>query len=118
YIAQMPLEVKDAVFGNVGSIIAFRTSADDARNMLKYVEPRFEEHDLIHMHNRHFIISMTIEGEKVPAFSAVTLNLPPQSGDDAQFIIEHSRSLYASSREVVDRYAGERNLEVGKLQQQ
>src|SRR6185437_8422158 len=82
YIAQMPMEVKDAVFGNVGSIVAFRTSADDARNMLKYVEPRFEEHDLIHMHNRHFIISMTIEGEKVPAFSAVTLNLPPQSGDD------------------------------------
>ncbi len=116
YIAQMPLEVKDAVFGNVGSIIAFRTSADDARNMLKYVEPRFEEHDLIHMHNRHFIISMTIEGEKVPAFSAVTLNLPPQSGDNSQFIIDHSRSLYASSREVVEHYVSERYLEVGKLQ--
>lgn len=118
YIAQMPLEVKDAVFGNVGSIIAFRTSADDARNMLKYVEPRFEEHDLIHMHNRHFIISMTIEGEKVPAFSAVTLNLPPQSGDETQYIVEHSRSLYASSREVVERYVGERYLEVVKPQQQ
>lgn len=114
YIAQMPLEVKDAVFGNVGSIIAFRTSADDARTMLKYVEPRFEEHDLIHMHNRHFIISMTIEGEKVPAFSAVSLNLPLQEGDESNYIVEHSRSLYASSREVVERYVGERYLDVGK----
>src|SRR5258708_21633863 len=60
YIAQMPMEVKDAVFGNVGSIIAFRASADDARTMLKYFEPRFEEHDLIHIHNRHVIITMTI----------------------------------------------------------
>lgn len=114
YIAQMPLEVKDAVFGNVGSIIAFRTSADDARTMLKYFEPRFEEHDLIHMHNRHFVISMTIEGEKVPAFSAVSLNLPVQEDSSSSFIIEHSRSLYASSREVVERYVGERYLDVGK----
>jgi hypothetical protein len=114
YIAQMPIEVKDAVFGNVGSIIAFRTSADDARSMLKYVEPRFEEHDLIHMHNRHFIISMTIEGEKVPAFSAVSLNLPVQEGDETDHIVAHSRALYASSREVVERYVGERYLDVGK----
>ena len=35
YIAQMMQSVKDAVFGNVGSIISFRTSADDARTMQK-----------------------------------------------------------------------------------
>lgn len=114
YIAQMPMEVKDAVFGNVGSIIAFRTSADDARTMLKYVEPRFEEGDLIHMHNRHLIVSMTIEGEKVPAFSAITLNLPPLQGDATQFIVDHSRSLYASSLEVVERYVSERYLDTAK----
>jgi len=118
YIAQMPVEVKDAVFGNVGSIIAFRTSADDARTMLKYVEPRFEEGDLIHMHNRHLIVSMTIEGEKVPAFSAITLNLPPQQGDESAFIVEHSRALYASSLEVVEHYVGERYLDNGRPKSQ
>lgn len=114
YIAQMPVEVKDAVFGNVGSIIAFRASADDARAMLKYFEPRFEEHDLIHMHNRHFIISMTIEGEKIQAFSGITLNLPPQGEDFSARIIDRSRSQYASSREYVERYVHERYLDAAK----
>jgi type IV secretory pathway TraG/TraD family ATPase VirD4 len=107
YIAQMPMEVKDAVFGNVGSIVAFRMSADDARVMLRYFEPKFEEYDLIHMHNRHFVISMTIEGEKVPAFSAISLNLPEHQFDNSLEIIERSRAQYAVSREYVDRYISE-----------
>ncbi|HEY4160902.1 MAG TPA: DUF87 domain-containing protein [Candidatus Saccharimonadales bacterium] len=110
YTAQMMQEVKDAVFGNVGSIISFRTSADDARMMLKYFEPKFEEHDLVHMNNRHFAISMTIGGEKVPAFSAISLNLPPFATDYSTQIIAHSRSQYAQSRESVERYVGERYL--------
>ncbi|HUD10736.1 MAG TPA: type IV secretion system DNA-binding domain-containing protein [Candidatus Saccharimonadales bacterium] len=110
YIAQMLPEVRDAVFGNVGSVISFRTSADDARAMLKYFEPKFEEHDLVHMHNRHFVISMTIEGEKVQAFSAITLNLPPQGEDNSQAIIENSRAQYATSRLQVERYVNERYL--------
>ncbi len=108
YIAQMPLEVRDAVFGNVGSIIAFRMSADDATKMTRYFEPSFTEHDLVHMHNRYFVISMTIEGEKVPAFSSISLNLPPQEQDYSAEIIKNSRARYAVSRELVDKFVGER----------
>ena len=110
YIAQMPQEVKDAVFGNVGSIVAFRMSADDSRTMLKYFEPKFTEYDLVHMHNRHFVVSMTIEGEKVPGFSAISLNLPPQQTDYTAHIIDNSRRAYGVSREFVDRYVNERYL--------
>ena len=110
YIAQMPLPVKDAVFGNVGTIVAFRMGADDARVMLKYVEPKFTETDLMHMHNRHFVISMTIDGEKVPAFSAITLNLPEQPFDQTAYIIDHSRATYAATRSFVERAVGERYL--------
>ena len=110
YIAQMPQEVKDAVFGNVGSIVAFRMSADDSRTMLKYFEPKFTEYDLVHMHNRHFVVSMTIEGEKVPGFSAISLNLPPQQTDYTAHIITNSRRAYGVSREFVDRYVNERYL--------
>lgn len=117
YIAQMSVEVKDAVFGNVGSTVAFRMGADDARTMLKYFEPKFTEYDLVHMHNRHFVISMTIEGEKVPGFSAITLNLPPQQFDETPRIIANSRSLYAASRGYVERYVNERyELNTNKAQ--
>jgi hypothetical protein len=95
YIAQMSPEVKDAVFGNVGSMIAFRMGADDARGMQRYFEPRFEEYDLVHMHNRHFVVNMTIQGEKTPAFSAFTIDLPPHETDETANIIEHSRAEYA-----------------------
>lgn len=110
YIAQMSMEVKDAVFGNVGSIIAFRMGVDDARNMQRYFEPRFTEYDLVHMHNRHFVISMTIEGEKIPGFSAISLNLPPDGQSYTAEIIERSRAQYSVSRDFVDRYVGERYL--------
>jgi hypothetical protein len=114
YIAQMPIEVKDAVFGNVGSIISFRMSADDARTMTRYYEPQFTEYDLVHMHNRHFVISMTIGGEKVPSFSAISLNLPPWGEDYTDHIVERSRASYSVSREFVDKYVHERYLDAPK----
>jgi hypothetical protein len=104
------MEVKDAVFGNVGSIVCFRMSADDGNVMQRYFEPQFLQHDLVHMHNRHFVISMTIEGEKVPGFSAVSLNLPPQGDNYSAHIVERSRATYGSTREFVDRYIHERYL--------
>jgi len=100
YIAQMSLDVKDAVFGNVGSMVAFRMGADDARSMQRYFEPKFSEYDLVHMHNRHAVVNMTIDGEKSPAFSAITLDLPPQSRDISEKIIESSRQNYAVNREI------------------
>jgi type IV secretory pathway TraG/TraD family ATPase VirD4 len=110
YIAQMMDTVKDAVFGNVGSIISFRTSADDARTMLKYFEPKFLEYDLVHMHNRNFVVSMTIDGEKAQAFSAFTLNLPQQTTDYSEQIIAHSRETYAISRGNVETYVQDRYI--------
>ena len=108
YIAQMSQEVKDAVFGNVGSMIAFRMGADDARTMQRYFEPRFEEYDLVHMHNRHIVINMTIEGEKSPAFSAITLDLPEQTFDETANIIKHSRTRYSLQKATVEQYIRDR----------
>jgi hypothetical protein len=108
YIAQMTTQVRDAVFGNVGSIVSFRTSVDDARALQKYFEPKFNEHDLVHMHNRHFVISMTIGGEKVPAFSAISLNLPEVNEDLSATIIDLSRERYAINRARVERDISDR----------
>ncbi len=114
YIAQMSQDVRDAVFGNVGSIIAFRTSADDARVMQKYFEPHFEEHDLVHMHNLHFAISMIIEGEKMPAFSATSLRLPAFGEDYSQHIVENSRQRYAAGRGNIESFMHDRYVTPSK----
>jgi len=110
YTAQMIPQVRDAVFGNVGTIVAFRMSADDATSMQRYFEPKFTAHDLVHMHNRSFVLSMTIEGEKVQAFSAASLTLPAYGVDYTDVVVDNSRRAYATSRDYVERYVGERYL--------
>ncbi len=110
YIAQMSLEVRDAVFGNVGSIIAFRASADDARVMQRYFEPHFIEHDLVHLHNRNFAISTILEGEKVAAFSATSLELPDYGEDFSPQIVANSRKQYAVGRDQIETFMHERYI--------
>lgn len=102
YISQMTETVRDAVFGNVGTMISFRVSADDAPILSKQFEPQFEPQDLLQMHNRHFIINMVINGEKAPAFSATTLTLPPAQVDNTGRIIEHTRRVYSRSRSEIE----------------
>ncbi|MFV0485206.1 MAG: type IV secretory system conjugative DNA transfer family protein [Candidatus Saccharimonadales bacterium] len=103
YIAQMTDAVRDAVFGNVGTTISFRVSADDAPILSKQFEPTFEAQDLLNMHNRHFVISMIIAGEKAPAFSATTLSIPDAPHDLSPQIISNSRMLYSRPREDVEK---------------
>lgn len=102
YISQMTDTVRGAVFGNVGTMISFRVSADDAPILAKQFEPQFEANDLLQMHNRNFIINMVIQGEKAPAFSARTLQLPPVQSDNTAAIIENTRTLYSRKREDVE----------------
>lgn len=102
YISQMSETVRNAVFGNVGTMITFRVSADDSPILAKQFEPQFEATDLLQMHNRNFVINMVINGEKSPAFSARTLNLPPAQTDNTSHIVENTRRLYSRSRAEVE----------------
>lgn len=102
YISQMSDTVRGAVFGNVGTMISFRVSADDAPILSKQFEPQFEPNDLLQMANRNFIINMVINGEKVPAFSARTLQLPPAQADNTASIVDHTRQQYGKPRAEVE----------------
>jgi hypothetical protein len=96
YVSQMDETVRDAVFGNVGTIISMRVSAEDSPLLAKQFEPQFEPTDLLNMNNRHFIVNMVIKGEKTQPFSATTLGLPPpQSETNLEAIIASSRAKYA-----------------------
>jgi len=102
YINQMNDSVRDAVFGNVGTLASFRVSADDAPILSKQFEPQFEASDLLQMHNRNFVINMVINGEKAPAFNATTLTLPTPQMDNTGRIIENTRRNYSRSRAEVE----------------
>lgn len=102
YVAQMSIMVKDAVFGNVGNLVAFRVGASDASELEKYFAPYFSSQDLIQLHNRNFVASLSISGEKAPAFSATTLIVPPAQEDHSQEIIQHCRMLYARPKAEVE----------------
>lgn len=102
YVSQMDDTVRDAVFGNVGTMISFRVSADDAPLLSKSFEPQFMPEDLIQMANRNFVINMVIRGEKAPAFSARTLSLPPVQADNSPQIVELSRRTYSRDREEIE----------------
>lgn len=114
YTAQMQDTVRDAVFGNVGTIIALRMGADDAKTMVKYFEPVFTDQDLIHMNNRHFVISMSIHGEKCQAFSGYELVLPELTEGHTDIVVQRSRALYAKDRSAIEEYIHTRYTNVSK----
>ncbi len=102
YISQMGEEVRSAVFGNVGTVMSFRVSPDDAPFLQKYFEPEFEAANLIQQHSRFFVISMMINGEKAPAFSAKTLNLPQPPDDNSDQIVAQTRERYSRDKKDVE----------------
>jgi len=102
YISQMEDTVRSAVFGNVGTMVTFRVSPDDSPFLIKYFEPQFEAGDLSNFHNRHFVTSMSINGEKAAAFSGLTLNIPAPQKNNIGEIITISRQHYASDKTRVE----------------
>ncbi len=102
YVAQMVDEVRDAVFGNVGSMITFRVGADDATYLAKYFEPVFEPVDLVNLGIQNIYVTMSIDGETSLSFSARTLNRPDPPQDFTEEIIKHSRSLYSKPKKDVE----------------
>ncbi len=76
YTAQLDPAVRDAVFGNTGTIISFRVGPDDARLMAKEFDPVFSELDLISLPNHAIYLKLMIDGTPSKPFSAETL--PPE----------------------------------------
>lgn len=97
-------KVRDAVFGNVGTMIIFRVGADDADFLEKEFEPEFTAQDLVNLPNFHIYLKLMIDGITSRPFSAATLppiKVDPTSGvKDA--IIASSRKLYTRSRQEVE----------------
>ncbi len=75
FTTQLTDEIKDAVFGNIGTIVSFRVGTNDAEFLSKYFSPIFDIHDLQRVPNYHSITRMLIGGVPTQPFSMATL--PP-----------------------------------------
>jgi len=102
YIAQMDETVRDAVFGNVGTLISFRVGATDGAYLEKEFTPVFMQNDLINLDTRHIYLNMLIDGITSIPFSAMTLESPSISNDMSSAIKAISREKYASSKESIE----------------
>lgn len=108
YITQIDEKVRDAIFGNAGSIISFRVGAMDAEFLEKEFEPIFVQNDIVNLPKYHIYLKLMIDGIAGDAFSAKVL--PPvyieDTAENEQKIIAASRERYASSKaEVEDKIA-------------
>ncbi|MCK4525222.1 MAG: type IV secretion system DNA-binding domain-containing protein [Candidatus Andersenbacteria bacterium] len=103
YIGQLEEEVRDSVFGNVGTIITFRVGAADAEFLEKEFEPVFMMNDIVNLTKYDIYLKLMIDGVTGDAFSATTL--PPSEvteQSNIEKIIRVSRERYANKREVVE----------------
>jgi hypothetical protein len=103
YIAQMEEEVRDAVFGNVGTTVAFRVGPFDAEVLETVFAPRFVAMDLVNLGFAQIYLTLMIDGIGSQPFSAKTLppvQRPPISCQ--QMVVEASRQAYAHPRAEVE----------------
>jgi len=103
YISQMDEKVRDAVFGNVGTIIAFRVGAEDAEYLEKEFAPEFQASDLVSLEKYNIYLKLMIDGLAGRPFSAKTL--PPFPKLEQSFkdkIIKVSRERYGTERRTVE----------------
>ncbi|MFN7088649.1 MAG: type IV secretory system conjugative DNA transfer family protein, partial [Candidatus Paceibacteria bacterium] len=69
FIKQLKENIRDAVFGNVGSIVAFRIGPDDAEFMKNKFEPVFSPQDLVNIDNLNAYVSLLVNGQTTRPFN-------------------------------------------------
>lgn len=75
FIGQLSQEIRDAVFGNIGTIIAHRMGPEDAEFMVKQFAPAFDASDLVNLPNYNAAVRLMVGG--VPSAPFTMQNLPP-----------------------------------------
>ncbi len=100
FIAQLTDRIRDSVFGNVGSKIAFRVGVTDAEGLAKEFEPVFSKSDLMNIDNYNAYAKLLIKGQPATPFNIKTI--PPEKG-----LINTLNDVKSQSRL---RYGGDRNL--------
>ncbi len=107
YIGQLiqdkSTKVRDAIFGNVGTLVVFRVGAEDAEFLVKEFEPIFTEVDIVNLPKYAILLKLMINGVASDPFSAMTL--PPNPNfltGNIEKVLKVSRERYANPVEEVE----------------
>lgn len=105
FIKQLKENIRDAIFGNVGSIVSFRIGPDDAEFMKNKFEPVFSVQDLINIDNLNAYVSLLVNGQTTRPFNVkVNTENVFGAGDKelALTINKMSKLKYGRAREEVE----------------
>ncbi|HSW89870.1 MAG TPA: type IV secretion system DNA-binding domain-containing protein [Patescibacteria group bacterium] len=107
FVAQIEEEVKNAVFGNVGTIVTFRVGVPDANFLQHEFAPTFTETDLTNIEVYHVYIRTIVGNEPVPSFSMdltrdIEADKRMMDPKRAALIRELSRVKYGRPRDIVE----------------
>lgn len=75
HLGQLDPDVRSAVFGNAGSLIAFRAGAEDAPYLAQEMQPKFGTLDILNLPNRECYLKLMVGGSPTPPFSAAVSRL-------------------------------------------
>jgi hypothetical protein len=107
FVGQVEEEVKQAVFGNVGTLVAFRVGVTDANFLQHEFSPTFSEADLTNIERFNVFMKTIVNNEPVPAFSLdLTKDMAAEANRRnlkvAEMVRELSRLKYGIDREVLE----------------
>lgn len=104
YIEQMEEEVRNAVFGNVGTIVSFRVGPFDAEVLETIFTPKFLAPDIVNLGFAQIYLTLMIDGIGSQPFSATTLPpIKPASISCKEMITHRSREQFAHPRAQVEK---------------
>ncbi len=104
FIAQLTEKIRDAVFGNVGSVVAFRVGVQDAEFLVKQFAPVFDENDLVNIDNLQAYVKLLINGETSRPFNIKIDTASWSKGDSAraEAVKQLSRTKYGADKAEVE----------------
>ncbi|MEK7521799.1 MAG: TraM recognition domain-containing protein [Patescibacteria group bacterium] len=94
YISQVIEEVQHAIFGNVGTLMSFLVSAQDAQILTREFGQVYKEEDMVGLDNYQIITKLAIDGKTSRPFFAYTLPLPQNKTDNREQVIFASEEKY------------------------
>ncbi len=99
------VNLKDAVFGNVGSIMCYKIGAQDAEYMAKEMAPIFSDQDLINTDKYKAVMKLSIDTQPSKPFSIIPVNPYLESGNPAiaDALVQLSRLKYGKDKAFVER---------------